>query len=68
MTHHEIRTQLSEVVDGDSAFAVARAVAYFYQSPDSSIEESIDLVVRLIDRQAEFESLLPGMSASVGRV
>lgn len=68
MTHEEIRAQLSAVDDGDTAFSAARAVAYFYQAPDSPLEQAIDLVVRLIDRQAEFEALLSGMSAMINAI
>jgi hypothetical protein len=55
-------------VDADSAFSIARSIAYFFQKSSSSQTESLDLVIRLVDRREEFDKCLPGIGKMIDSI
>lgn len=69
MTHAELITKFEkEKLSPDEIFALARSVAYFQQRSDSDKQQSLDLVIRLIDRRTEFEEHLPGIARMIDAI
>ena len=69
MNHIGIRQVFQQKeLTGDQVFALARSVAYFYQKSNSDQVESLDLIIRLIDRRAEFEALLSGVGRMIDAI
>lgn len=63
MKHAEILDRLNaQDPNADEVFRVVRSVAYFFQRSDTPDVESLDLIVRLIDRRAVYESTLSGVA------
>ena len=69
MTPEAIKTSLlSNDLSPDDIFMVTRAVAYHFQRMDTAREESIDLIIRLIDRRHLFEKRLSGVSRMIDAI
>jgi hypothetical protein len=69
VNHAEIRKRFQEAeLSGDEIFSLTRSVAYFYQKPASDNADALDLIIRLIDRRAEFDQKLPGIGPMIDAI
>ena len=69
MNKEEIISALKEKdIPTDDIFKVTRAAAYKYQNGELEDTESLDLIIRLIDRRDEFEEKLPGIGKMINAI
>lgn len=69
MNHNDVLIQFSKIDHTtDEIFALARSVAYFFQRSDSNSADSLDLIIRLLDRRKDFNDRLPGIGAMIDAI
>lgn len=67
MKYADILSELNtvDVHDGDAIFSVARKIAAFFQNSGTDVADGRDLIIRLVDRRAEFERKLKGIGSMI---
>lgn len=67
MKYADILSDLNavDVHDGDAIFSVARKIASFFQNSGTDVADGRDLIIRLVDRRAEFERKLKGIGSMI---
>lgn len=69
MKHENILRQFDNAdLTNAEIFSLARSVAYFFQKPESSLVEALDLVIRLIERRDTFDERLPGVGEMIDAI
>jgi hypothetical protein len=69
MNHIDIRRQFDDPsLSSDEIFKLLRSVAYFHQRNDTSVVDSLDLIIRLIDQRDRLENVLAGSRAMIDAI